>query len=117
MHPMYLTRAICSFLADDKASAASDLNVVRKRAWDQGVAGIPYEASDHFVTSANITEQTINDERLVEMFCENDRIDYLRGLKVDIGNGERAPGSVSYTDKGFVWPVPVTETTLNQGYH
>jgi len=114
---MYLTRSICSFLAGDKEAAATDLNVVRKRAWDAGVAGVSYEASSHYVTSANITEQMINDERLVEMFCDGDRIDYLRGLKVDVPNGDRAPGSVHYTDKGFVWPVPVNEQKLNDGYH
>ncbi|MEO9004362.1 MAG: hypothetical protein ABI288_06480, partial [Ginsengibacter sp.] len=75
-----------------------------------------YESSAHYATASNITEQMINDERLVEMFCENDRIDYLRGLKVDVGNGERGPGTVPYTDKGFVWPVPVIEKSLNSGY-
>lgn len=114
---MYLTRSICAFLAGDKGAAAEDLNVVRKRAWDADVAGVSYEASAHYATISNITEQMINDERLVEMFCENDRIDYLRGLKEDVGNGERGPGSVPYTDKGFVWPVPVLEITLNDGYH
>jgi len=113
---MYLTRSICSFLAGDKAAAVSDLNIVRKRAWDANVAGTSYEASAHYVTVSNITEQMINDERLVEMFCENDRIDYLRGLKVDVGNGDRGAGAVPYTDNGFVWPVPVSEKALNGGY-
>jgi tetratricopeptide (TPR) repeat protein len=114
---MYLTRSICLFKAGDKVNAANDLNVVRKRAWDADVAGMSYEASARYVTASNITEQMINDERLVEMFCEGDRIDYLRGLKEDVGNGDRGPGAVHYTDKGFVWPVPVTETSLNNGYH
>lgn len=114
---MYLTRSICSLKAGDKTSAAADLNIVRKRAWDAAVAGQSYEASPNFVTTANITEQMINDERLIEMFMEGDRIDYLRGLKVDVGNGERGPGSVPYTDKGFVWPVPLKEKTLNRSYN
>ena len=113
---MYLTRSICSFKAGDKQSAASDLNIVRKRAWDATVAGQAYEVSPNFVTTGNITEQMIGDERLIEMFCEGDRIDYLRGLKVDIANGERGAGSVPYTDKGFVWPVPVVEKNLDNGY-
>ena len=113
---MYLTRSICLFKAGDKENAVKDLNVVRKRAWDASVAGMSYESSAHYATASNITEQMINDERLVEMFCENDRIDYLRGLKVDVGNGERGPGTVPYTDKGFVWPVPVIEKSLNSGY-
>lgn len=114
---MYLTRSICSFLDGDKDGAVADLNIVRKRAWDANVAGVAYEASAHYATVSNITEQMINDERLVEMFCENDRIDYLRGLKVDVGNGDRGPGAVPYTDKGFVWPVPVNEKLLNEGYN
>ncbi len=113
---MYLTRAIVSFKTGDKKSAASDLNVVRKRAWDANVAGVAYEASANFVTEGNITEQMISDERLIEMFCEGDRIDYLRGLKVNIANGERGAGSVPYTDKGFVWPIPIVEKDLNNSY-
>lgn len=114
---MYLTRSICLFKTGDKENAAKDLNVVRKRAWDANVAGVSYEASAHYITASNITEQTINDERLVEMFCEGDRIDYLRGLKEDVGNGDRGPGAVPYTDKGFVWPVPIIEKSLNSGYN
>lgn len=113
---MYLTRSICKFKAGDKAGAASDLNVVRKRAWDAAVAGQSYESSSSYVTASNISEQMISDERLIEMFCEGDRIDYLRGMKMDVGNGEREPGSVSYTDKGFVWAIPAEEIELNQGY-
>lgn len=115
---MYLTRSICSYLAGDKKSAADDLNVVRKRAWDSNIAGESYESSPHYVTESNITEDVISDERLVEMFCDGDRIDYLRGLKkANIGNGDRGPGTVSYTDKGFVWPIPINETILNDGFH
>ncbi|MEI6051006.1 MAG: hypothetical protein WCS03_19120 [Bacteroidota bacterium] len=53
---------------------------------------------------------------MIEMFCDGDSIDYLRGLKTDVGNGERGPGSVPYTDKGFVWAIPTTETDLNLGF-
>lgn len=113
---MYLTRSICRFKAGDKAGAASDLNVVRKRAWDEAVAGQSYESSDSYVTASNITEPMISDERLIEMYCEGDRIDYLRGMKMNVGNGERGPGSVPYTDNGFVWAIPTVETDLNQGF-
>jgi hypothetical protein len=112
---MYLTRSICRFKANDKEGAANDLNVVRKRAWDEEVAGESYEASASFVTSDNITEQMINDERLIEMYCEGDRIDYLRGLKVDVANGaQRGGGTTPYTDKGFVWDLPESETNYNR---
>lgn len=116
---MYLTRSICRFKAGDKAGAASDLNIVRKRAWNATVAGMTYESSPNYVTILNITEAMIGDERLIEMFCEGDRIDYLRGLKVDVGNGNRAPvisAPVPYTDKSFVWAIPSVETDLNLGF-
>ena len=113
---MYLTRSICSFLAGNKESAAKDLNIVRKRAWDASVAKVSYEASSHFITAATITKQIIGDERLIEMYGEGDRIDYLRGLKEDVPNGDRKPGTVPYTDKGFVWNIPINERQLNEGY-
>lgn len=47
------------------------------------------KSSSSFVTESTITEQMINDERLIELFCDGDRIDYLRGLKEPVGNGER----------------------------
>lgn len=111
---MYLTRSICRFKAGDKTGAASDLNMVRKRAWDASVGGI-YENSASYVTASNITDEMISNERLIEMFCEGDRINYLRGLKTsDIGAGERTPNSVvPYTSSGFVWKLPATETDLN----
>ncbi|WP_372933688.1 RagB/SusD family nutrient uptake outer membrane protein, partial [Mariniphaga sediminis] len=37
---MYLTRSVCNFRAGNKQDAADDLNVVRKRAWDETVAGV-----------------------------------------------------------------------------
>ena len=118
---MYLTRSICSYKAGDKQSAANDLNIIRKRAWDENVAGQAYEVSPNFVTASNITEQMIGDERLIELFCEGDRIDYLRGLKVDVaGDSDQAGdrgGTVPYTSNRFVWPVPVTEKKLNSGYN
>ncbi|GHT43550.1 hypothetical protein AGMMS49965_17560 [Bacteroidia bacterium] len=113
---MYLTRSICAFKAGDKQDAANDLNVVRKRAWDENVAGQSYESSAHFVTAANITEAVIEDERIVEMFCEGDRINYLRGLKVDIPPGEHDGGPIPYTSKKLVWKVPQREVDLNQSY-
>lgn len=118
---MYLTRSICLFKAGDKQGAADDLNVVRKRAWDETVAGVTYEASDSYVTSSNITEQMIGDERLIELFMEGDRIDYLRGLKVDIPNYEPergVPALTPYTDDSFIWPIPVAnEKDLNGAYN
>jgi hypothetical protein len=109
---VYLTRSICRFRLGDKAGAADDLNVVRKRAWDESIGG-PYVA----ITSANITENMINDERVIEMFGENDRIDYLRGLKVPIPKGERGAGTDPYTSEDFVWAIPFEELLYNESYH
>ena len=125
---VYLTRSICRFRAGDNGGAAADLNVVRKRAWDTNVGG-PYVD----ITSGEITEQMINDERLIEMFGENDRIDYLRRLKVDIPKGERyqppindgapepdqrfgqgSPDPDPYTSENFVWAIPVEEYLYNE---
>jgi len=107
---VYLTRSICRFMAGDKAGAAADLNMVRKRAWDTKVGGAYPE-----ITSATITEQMISDERLIELFNEGDRIDYLRGLKKDIPKGERGPGTDPYTSEDFVWAIPVREILYNEG--
>jgi hypothetical protein len=109
---VYLTRAICRFRLNDLAGAAADLNVVRERAWDETFGG-PYVP----VTSATITEDMINDERVIEMFGENDRIDYLRGLKVPIPKGERGTGTDPYTSEDFVWAIPFDELLYNESYH
>lgn len=107
---VYLTRSICRLKAGDKAGAADDLNEVRRRAWDATVGGVYPE-----VTSGAITEQMINDERLIELFSEGDRIDYLRGLKVDISRGERGPGTDPYTSDVFIWAIPDREVLYNEG--
>jgi len=107
---VYLTRSICRLMSGDTEGAAADLNVVRKRAWDVRVGGTYPE-----VTASTITNQMINDERMIELFNEGDRIDYLRGLKVDIPKGERGAGTDPYTSEDFVWAIPVRETLYNEG--
>jgi len=118
---IYLTRSVCRLRANNKQGAADDLNVVRKRAWDEAVAGMAFENSENFVTSSAITEQMIGDERVIEMFMEGDRIDYLRGLKVDVPNNDPergVPATVPYTDNGFIWPIPIDgERDLNGAYN
>jgi hypothetical protein len=107
---VYLTRSICRFMSGDKTGAVADLNTVRRRAWDTQVGG-PYVE----ISPAAITLQMINDERIIELFCEGDRVDYLRGLKTDIPRGERGPGADPYTSEDFVWAIPVRETLYNEG--
>ncbi len=105
---VYLTRSILRFKAGDKTGAAKDLDMVRERAWDTAVGG-------PFVPSlGSITEQMINDERLIEMCGENDRIDYLRALKEAIPKGERGAGTDPYTSEDFVWAIPSRELLYNE---
>lgn len=107
---IHLTRSVLRFRKGDKNGAATDLNVVRKRAWDEKVGG-PFQP----VSSAQITEDMIHTERMVEMFNEPDRVDYLRALRMDIPAGDR-PNTQSepYNSKRFVWAIPVEETIYNQ---
>ncbi|MFT3946671.1 MAG: RagB/SusD family nutrient uptake outer membrane protein [Agriterribacter sp.] len=102
---MYLTRAASRLKANDAAGAAADLNVVKKRAWDVAVGGVFVP-----VTAAQITQQMIDDDRLIEMFNEPDRIAYLRGLKVDIGPGDRNVAVEPYTSDKFIWVRPPSES-------
>ncbi len=105
---IYLTRAILRLKSGDRNGAAADLNTVRERAWDAAAGGdyVP-------VTAAEVTEQIIHDERLVELFNEGDRLDYLRGLKTDIPKGDRGEGTEPYTSESFVWAIPTLELNFN----
>lgn len=90
--------------------AADDLNVVRARSWDSAIAGSEYVP----VTPDQITEAMIHEERLIEMWNEGDRLNYLRGLKMDIPRGDRAEGSDPYTSEIFIYPMPQSETIYNE---
>ncbi|WP_169513368.1 RagB/SusD family nutrient uptake outer membrane protein [Flexithrix dorotheae] len=106
---IYLTRSILRFNKGDLAGAAQDFNMVRKRAWDESVAG-PYEE----ISAGNLTAEMIHNERLIEMFNEADRVEYLRALKMDIPNGDRGAGSEPYTSDAFIWAIPVDEKIYNE---
>lgn len=108
---VYLTRSIIKFMNGNKAEAADDLNIVRKRAWDVQLGG-PYLP----ISAADITAEMIHDERVVELFNEADRINYLRGLKLNIPEGERGNGTDPYTSKKFIWSIPESETLYNDGF-
>ncbi len=105
-----LTRSILRFKSGDASGAAADLNVVRKRAWDVAIGG-PYVP----INSSVITEQMINDERVIEMLNEGDRIDYLRGIKAPIPQGDRGSSTDPYTSENFVWAIPAIELNFNDG--
>lgn len=106
---IYLTRSVLNFRKGNKITAASDLNIVRSRAWDEAVAGAAYSP----VTSVTITEDMIDEERIIELFNEGDRIDYLRARKVPVPKGERGAGTDPYTSEDFVWYIPSLELNYN----
>jgi tetratricopeptide (TPR) repeat protein len=108
---VYLTRSILRFKAGDRTGAAADLNLVRQRAWDTSVGGV-YQP----ITPQSLTEEMIHNERVIEMFNESDRIDYLRGLKMPIPKGERGQGTDPYTSEDFIWMIPVRETLYNENF-
>lgn len=107
---MYLTRAIIRFEKGDLQGAADDLNMVRKRSWDDDVAGTPYEASDSFVTSANITSGMIHTERFMELGFEGDRLYYLQTMQLPVPPGDRENiQDIPFPYPGLYWPIPQTE--------
>lgn len=107
---MLLTRSIIRFANGDLQGAADDLNVVRKRAWDEDVAGVAYEESDQFITAGNITEEIIHQERLKEMSFEGDRLYYLQALELPLPAGERDEGDIASPYNDLYWPIPQIET-------
>lgn len=106
---VYLTRSIIRFNDGDLQGAADDLNIVAERAWDQDIAGEPYTP----VNAGDITAQRIHDERLIELFNEADRLNYLRGLKIAIPRGDRGEGTDPYDSDIFYWPIPESELIFN----
>ncbi len=109
---MYLNRSIARFRAGDRAGAAADLNVVRARAWDAAAVGRPYTP----LAAGEITEDMIHTERMIEMVFEGDRTPYLQGLRLDIPNGDRGPGSIAWNAEGLYFEIPAREMELNQGF-
>jgi len=108
----YLTRSVCRFRNSDLQGAADDLNVVKERAWDENAGG-----AFQPVLAADLTEDMINDERMIEMFAEGDRMHYLRALKEDLPPGERIDEpNRAWDDPEMVWAIPNEELLLNGSY-
>lgn len=107
---MYLTRSIIRYEQGDFQGAADDLNMVRRRAWDAGVAGIDYDLSDDFVTTSNITGEMIHAERIKELSFEGDRLYYLQALQLPLPPGDReGVQELSFPHTGLYWQIPQTE--------
>ena len=106
---MYLMRSIIRFNNNDKSGAASDLNVVRKRA---GLGDI---------SADDITELQIENEYIKEMAGEHAaRLFWLIGLRKPIGIGDRNPAEFSpvlppYSN--YYWQIPEIEKQNNNSYN
>lgn len=110
---LYLTRAWCRLKLGDASGAVQDYNVVAKRAWDEKVAGIPYQMK------TSVTEQDIDNQRMIEMMFEGDRVFYLEATKRDIPSQELSSDSkYGSVHKGISWKsisfqVPQIEADAN----
>ncbi|MBB3699310.1 RagB/SusD family nutrient uptake outer membrane protein [Flammeovirga yaeyamensis] len=105
-----LTRSILRFKNGDLTGSASDLNKVRQRSWDETVGGAFVE-----ISTGDLTEDLIHTERMVEMFGEPDRVDYLRSLKMNIPPGDREGFATEpYDSESFVWAIPTEESIYNE---
>jgi hypothetical protein len=105
---MYLTRSSIRFMDGDKPGAADDLNMVRNRA---GLDDI---------SSSQITESDIENERIKEMAGEHaDRIYYLIAMRKAIGIGDRDAGTFSPVAppySNYYWDIPELEKQNNNAY-
>jgi hypothetical protein len=108
---LYLTRAIIRFNRGDATGAAADLDVVRRRAWNEQAAGGPYPP----LAPGAVTADLIHQERWKELAFEGDRLHYLQALQLPVPNGDRGPGAIPYNDPSLQWPLPLRERELNQG--
>ena len=104
----YIMRAAIRFRNNDKTGAAADLKVVRDRA---GLTG------EWEITAANITENDIDREHVIELGGESLWFLYTIAMQKPIMPGDRkgvAPVNPPYT--GWYWKMPITEINMNAGY-
>lgn len=102
-------RAAIRLNRGDKPGAASDLNIVRKRAW--GDSSVPYESSDQYLTAANITEQIIIDEHIKELTGEGLWTIFQIAFRRTIGEADipnPAP-AINPPYSEMYWPIPPSE--------
>ena len=104
----YIMRAAIRFKNNDRNGAAADLKVVRDRA---GLTG-QWE-----ITGANITENDIDREHVIELGGESLWLLYTIAMQKPIMPGDRtgvAPVNPPYS--GWYWKMPIQEITTNAGY-
>lgn len=107
-----LTRAIIRFDEGDAAGAASDLDLIRARAWDTDSAGTAYTP----LSPGEVTAELIHTERAIELGFEGDRRDYLQALRLNIPNGDRGPGDIPWNDPSLFSDIPEGEKERNQAF-
>ena len=104
----YIMRAAIRFKNGDRNGAAADLKVVRDRA---GLTG-QWE-----ITGADITENDIDREHVIELGGESLWLLYTIAMQKPIMPGDRtgvAPVNPPYS--GWYWKMPIQEITTNAGY-
>jgi hypothetical protein len=104
----YIMRAAIRYRSNDKAGAAADLKVVRDRA---GLTG-QWE-----ITAANITEDDIDREHIIELAGESLWLLYTVAMQKPIMPGDRqgvSPVNPPYA--GWYWKMPINEINTNAGY-
>lgn len=92
---LLLTRSIIRFNKGDVSGAATDVNLVRKRA---GLASLE-----------TVTAEAIHRERLIELAFEGDRLYYLKALRLPIPAGMRDVAEIPYPYEGLYWTLPQSE--------
>ena len=105
---LYLTKAIILFEQGNFEEAAEALDVVRKRAWNEEVAGSFVETLPEVLTA-----EDIHIERMREMALEGDRLFYLQALRQDIPPGDREEATLAWDSDKLYWPIPLVEKERN----
>lgn len=107
---LYLTRAIILFEQGNLQGAADDLNIVRRRAWDEEAAEIAYDNSEAFITAESITTEIIHNERIMELAFEGDRLFYLQAMQLPLNPGDReGVEPIPYPHENMYWVIPQIE--------
>jgi len=105
---LYLWRAALKQILG-KGGHASDLNIVRKRAWDVSKSGPFVNYTDN-----EASWELIDQEWIKEMAFEGDRIIWLQMFRKPIGPGDRIVEPVNPPYTNFYYPVPLSETDFNK---
>lgn len=98
-----ILRAAIKAESGDGTGAAADLNVVRKRAWDESKSGT-------FVPLATATFEDVDIEWLKELAFEADRVSFLQMFRKPIGPAERDEAPIMPPYENFYWSIPIAET-------